>query len=128
MASLVEVGQVADDGRGASVQQIAHGRQAVPIARVHHHLVALCEQAVRSEAPEPVGRAGDDHTRHQVAPRYSSSVTCSPHVTGLPLSSFCCMAMWTMKRFGAAPCQWFSPGWKKTRSPGRMVSTGPPSR
>jgi hypothetical protein len=32
------------------------------------------------------------------------------HVTGLPLSSVCCMAMWTMKRFGAAPCQWFSGG------------------
>ena len=29
--------------------------------------------------------------------------------------------MWTMKRFGAAPCQWFSPGSKKTRSPGRIV-------
>ena len=26
-----------------------------------------------------------------------------------------------MKRFGAAPCQWFSPGSKKTRSPGRIV-------
>jgi hypothetical protein len=38
------------------------------------------------------------------------------------------MAMWTMKRFGAAPCQWFSPGSKKTRSPGRMTSMGPPSR
>ena len=38
------------------------------------------------------------------------------------------MAMWTMKRFGAAPCQWFSPGSKNTRSPGRMTSTGPPSR
>src|SRR3954470_7060896 len=61
-------------------------------------------------------------------PAYCSSVTCSPQVTGLPVSSFCCMAMWTMKRFGAAPCQWFSPGSKKTRSPGRMSSTGPPSR
>ena len=48
-------------------------------------------------------------------------MTCSPQVTGLPVSSVCCMAMWTMKRFGAAPCQWFSPGSKKTRSPGRMV-------
>jgi hypothetical protein len=36
---------------------------------------------------------------------YSSSVTWRPQVTGLPDWSFCCMAMWTMKRFGAAPCQ-----------------------
>src|SRR5438067_999469 len=34
---------------------------------------------------------------------YSSSVTWRPQVTGLPESSFCCMAMWTMKRFGAVP-------------------------
>ena len=27
---------------------------------------------------------------------------------------------------GGAPCQWFSPGSKNTRSPGRIVSTGPP--
>ena len=33
-----------------------------------------------------------------------------------------------MKRLGAAPCQWFSPGAKKTRSPGRISSIGPPSR
>jgi GNAT superfamily N-acetyltransferase len=59
---------------------------------------------------------------------YSSSVTCRPHLTRLPDSSFCCTARWTMKRLGAAPCQWFSPGSKKTRSPGRMISTGPPSR
>ncbi len=33
-----------------------------------------------------------------------------------------------MKRSGAAPCQWSSPGSKKTLSPGRMTSTGPPRR
>jgi hypothetical protein len=33
-----------------------------------------------------------------------------------------------MKRSGAAPCQWFSPGSKKTLSPGRISSIGPPSR
>jgi hypothetical protein len=59
---------------------------------------------------------------------YSSSVTCRPQVTGLPDSSFCCMAMWAMNRLGAAPCQWFSRGSKKMRSPGRMTSTGPSSR
>ncbi len=31
-----------------------------------------------------------------------------------------------MKRFGAAPCQCSSSRSKKTRSPGRMTSTGPP--
>src|SRR3954452_21942205 len=59
---------------------------------------------------------------------YWASVTCSPQVTGLPVSSFCCIAMWTMKRSGAAPCQWCSSGSKKARSPGRMNSTWPPSR
>ncbi len=38
------------------------------------------------------------------------------------------MARWTINRCGAAPCQWFSPGSKNTRSPGRITSTGPPSR
>src|SRR3954447_1126245 len=59
---------------------------------------------------------------------YCSSVTCLPQVTGLPDSSFCCMVMWTMNRLGKAPCQWFSPGSKNTRSPGRNCSIGPPSR
>ena len=77
----------------------------------------------RDLAAEVVGRVHADRP-----PPYCSSLTCSPQVTGLPVSSFCCMAMWTMKRFGAAPCQWFSPGSKKTRSPGRISSIGPPSR
>src|SRR4051794_41972851 len=34
------------------------------------------------------------------------------------------MATWAMKRLGAAPCQWFSAGSKRTRSPGRKTSTG----
>ena len=33
-----------------------------------------------------------------------------------------------MKRSGAAPCQCSSPGSKKTRSPGRISSSGPPRR
>ena len=30
-----------------------------------------------------------------------------------------------MKRFAVAPCQWSSPGSKKTRSPGRITSIAP---
>ena len=33
-----------------------------------------------------------------------------------------------MNRVAAAPCQCSSPGSKKTRSPGRITSTGPPRR
>src|SRR5215213_6708380 len=55
---------------------------------------------------------------------YSSLLTCSPHVTGLPFSSTCCIAMWVMKRLGAAPCQWSSPGSKNTRSAGRLRRCG----
>ena len=36
--------------------------------------------------------------------------------------------MWVMNRVAAAPCQCSSPGSKKTRSPGRMTSIGPPRR
>src|SRR5205823_13111801 len=51
---------------------------------------------------------------------YSSSVTWRPQVTGLPVSSASCIATCVISRVAAAPCQWFSPGSKKTRSPGRM--------
>ena len=38
------------------------------------------------------------------------------------------MAMWVMAVVGVAPCQCFSPGGNQTTSPGRISSTGPPSR
>ena len=43
-------------------------------------------------------------------PRYSSSLTWSPHVALVPWSSTSHMAMWVMKWSGAAPCQCHSPG------------------
>ena len=39
-------------------------------------------------------------------------------MTVLPDSSFCCMAMWTMNRFGGRAVSVFSPGSKKTRIAG----------
>ena len=39
------------------------------------------------------------------AASYSSSTTWSPQVAGLPSSSTSSIAMWVMKRVGAAPCQ-----------------------
>ena len=66
----------------------------------------------------PLGCRGAEDQLPALGPAaYSSSVAWRPQVTGLPDASFCCMAMWTMKRFGAAPRQWCSPGSKKTRSP-----------
>src|SRR5207249_5228779 len=59
---------------------------------------------------------------HACAALYSSSVTCSPQVAALPSSSTSTIARWVMKRLGPAPCQWSSPGSKKTRSPGRMTT------
>ena len=38
------------------------------------------------------------------------------------------MAMCVIAVVGAAPCQCFSPGGNQTTSPGRISSTGPPSR
>ena len=36
--------------------------------------------------------------------------------------------MWVMAVVAVAPCQCFSPGGNQTTSPGRISSTGPPSR
>ena len=58
---------------------------------------------------------------------YSASLTCSSQSTTLP-SSASWMAMWVMAVVGEAPCQCFSPGANQTTSPGRISSTGPPSR
>jgi hypothetical protein len=38
------------------------------------------------------------------------------------------MAIWVMPVVAVAPCQCFSLGANQTTSPGRIVSTGPPSR
>src|SRR5580765_1245942 len=38
------------------------------------------------------------------------------------------MAIWVIAVVGAAPCQCFSPGANQITSPGRISSTGPPSR
>src|SRR5437879_2138161 len=62
------------------------------------------------------------------APWYSSSPMCAPHVALLPFSSTSTIERWLMKRVGAAPCQWSSPGSKNTRSPGRITSIGAPRR
>src|SRR4051794_40609758 len=72
------------------------------------------------------GSPGSCHSPRESA-RYCSSLTCSIQVTGEPLS-FSWTAMWLMAVVGAAPCQCFSPGSNQTTSPGRISSTGPPSR
>src|SRR4051794_31371436 len=60
-------------------------------------------------------------------PPYCASLTCSIQSTGEPFS-FSCTAIWLIAVVGAAPCQCFSPGGNHTTSPGRISSTGPPSR
>jgi len=59
--------------------------------------------------------------------RYCASLTCSSQSTTLP-SSASAIAMCVIAVVGAAPCQCFSPGGNQTTSPGRICSTGPPSR
>jgi AcrR family transcriptional regulator len=76
---------------------------------------------LRDRRPRPQPSSGG-------AAPYSSSVTCSPHVALLPSSSTWTSARWVMNLVAAAPCQCSSPGSKKTPSPGRMISTGPPRR
>src|SRR5215472_7763978 len=58
---------------------------------------------------------------------YCASLTCSNQSTTLP-SSASAIAMCVIAVVGAAPCQCFSPGANQTTSPGRICSTGPPSR
>ena len=80
-------------------------------------------------------------TTSSSAARWCSTTEAQPSATGGPrtprpsrarpmgggvLSSTSLSATWAIKRFGAAPCQWSSSGAKTTRSPGRMISTGPP--
>ena len=65
--------------------------------------------------------------RSIVQRRYCSSLTCSIQSTALP-SSASCSAVWVILVVAVAPCQCFSPGETQTTSPGRISSTGPPSR
>ena len=60
LARLLGVGQVPDDGRSAPVQEVAHGREPVPVAGVDDDLVALLEQRLRGRPSEAVGGAGDE--------------------------------------------------------------------
>src|SRR6266536_3221778 len=100
----------------------------------HDRVGGLDDPRVGDVLDPHVAGAVHDGCAHQFSPAidgallYCSSLTCSPQATTSPASFACCSATWVMNRVGAAPCQWFSPGSKKTRSPGRMTSTGPPSR
>src|SRR5438094_887790 len=88
---LVDVGE--HDGSAGLGERLG-GRQAHPRARSS------------DEGDLPAEVVGGVHAAD------SSSLTCSPQVTGLPLSSASWIARWVMKRSGAAPCQWSSPGSK----------------
>jgi hypothetical protein len=59
-------------------------------------IALLAHDAGEAEPPQP-SIAG--------AAPYSSSLTGSPHVAGLPWSSTSTIAMWVMNRVGGAPCQ-----------------------
>src|SRR2546421_10908733 len=58
--------------------------------------------------------------------RYSASVTCSPQVNSMSLSSVCWMARWVMKVSRVAPCQCHTPGSVMAKSPAWMWVMGPP--
>ena len=92
------------------------------MARWRKRLFALARDARREpDRLLPAARRADDRDplldRALTAPtrvalsgslRSTLSVTCSPQLTGLPSSPASWIAVWTMKRSGAAPCQWFS--------------------
>jgi hypothetical protein len=60
VARLLGVGQVPDNGRSAPVQELAHGREPVPVAGVDDDLVPLLEQRLRGRPSETVCGAGDE--------------------------------------------------------------------
>jgi hypothetical protein len=61
---LLEVGEVADDGRSAPVQEVAHGREPAAVASVDDDLVPVVEQRVGSRPSETVCGAGDEDACH----------------------------------------------------------------
>ena len=65
VAGLLEVGQVPDDGRGAAVQEVVHGREAIRVASVDDDLVALVEERLRGRPSEAVRGAGDEDACHE---------------------------------------------------------------
>jgi hypothetical protein len=114
--------------QGSNAQAVCTEDQivAAEITREHqpqHHRTEALTPSRPSKRKRP-GRLGQCSLVE--APAYSSSVTFSPQLAATWSSSTSLSARWTMKRLGAAPCQWSSSGSKKTRSPGRMTSMGPP--
>ena len=115
------------EGRRALARQSPHaGHRALRVRNGrrgdHEHrghvsgaMLSRCSQ-VRMEAKR---RALDEIAAKQRAADEKS--------TALP-SRFSRMAMCVIAVVGVAPCQCFSPGGNHTTSPGRIASTGPPSR
>src|SRR5437588_8331456 len=112
-----------DDRRGVALLE-------TKIARAVENSSSHCRLSLPGSNPALVARSQTHRRTSSMggAPRYSSSPTCAPHVALLPFSSTSTIERWLMKRVGAAPCQWSSPGSKNTRSPGRITSIGPPRR
>jgi uncharacterized protein YegP (UPF0339 family) len=59
-AGLLEVGQVAGNRFGATVEQVTDSPQAVLASDVDDHVVAGIEQRLRCRTSEAVSRAGDE--------------------------------------------------------------------
>ena len=80
-ARLVEVGDVADDGRGAATDEVADGLEPVAIAGVDDDLVPVVEQGLRGCSSEAVCGAGDEDACHQtVASERRGSCSSRPLV------------------------------------------------
>jgi hypothetical protein len=65
-ARLLEVGQVPHDGRGASVLEVAHGREPIRVASVDDDLVPVFEQRLRGRPSETVCGTGDEDTCDEI--------------------------------------------------------------
>lgn len=85
------------------MKPIAHGGEAIVLRALGDEVVPVpasaCAPPERGRQRTPVMKTRATRPRGpgQVpvagAAEYCSSVTCSPQLTGLPLSSFCCMAV-----------------------------------
>jgi hypothetical protein len=65
---LLEVREVPDDRCGPPVQEVAHGRKAIRVARVHDDPVPVIDQGLRGRSSETVCGAGDEDACDEIGP------------------------------------------------------------
>ena len=69
VAGLLEIGQIPDDGGSATVQEIAHCCESIPVTGVEDDVVPVAEQRLRRQTPQTLCGAGYEDASHQMLAR-----------------------------------------------------------